>query len=184
MIRCKRNKIERNAMKSIKKSVIIFVMVLFSTNIVYLKEPDWLVRIKSIKPLVSTRDDVIKMFGEPSDKDRISYGEHYDFKDRRMEIIYETGLCVTKIEDGIPKVYGWNVPEWTVIDVSFTPKKRINPKKLNINFDEFKKEEVWDVPGSFEYLNNELGIYANIYKGKLETISFYPAKKYDDLYCM
>ncbi len=162
---------------------ILSLMLLFFTHSVFSQEPDWLVKIKNIKPLVSTREDVIKMFGEPLEKERISYGKYYDFKDGRMNVIYATGLCVTKLEDGKENVYGWNVPEWTVIDVSFTPKKRINPKKLNINLDEFEKEEVWDVPGSFEYLNNELGIYANIYKGKLETISFYPAKKYDYLQC-
>lgn len=158
-------------------------MILFITNSIYSQELDGLVKVKSIKLLVSTIEDVASILGEPLEKERLSYGKYYDLQDGRINVIYETGVCVTKIENGIKEVNGWNVPEWTVISVSFTPKERISPKKLNITFNGFEKEEIGDNVGAVAYRNDQLGIYYEVYKGKIETISFYPSNQFDYLHC-
>lgn len=167
----------------LRKTLILLLVFLVATNMVFSQEPDWLVKIKTIKPLFSTRDDVIRVFGEPLGKKKPSYGEKYDLEEGRMSVIYEIGPCETKIEDGVEVVYGWNVPEWTVIVISFTPNKRINPKKLNINFDNFDSEEIADVPGAIHYENYKTGVGYTVYKGKIETISFQAEGKYNHLQC-
>jgi hypothetical protein len=167
----------------LRKRLIILLVFLIATNIVFSQEPDWQVKIKTIKPLFSTRDDVIRVFGQPMGKEKRSYGEEYDLEEGRMSVIYTTGLCIRKIEDGLEVVNGWNVPEWTVFLIIFSPTNRISPKRLNINFDNFRSEKISDVPGAVSYENDETGVGYTVYKGKIETISFQAPNKYDYLQC-
>lgn len=164
------------------KIVLLSASFLLLTNIALAKEPDWLKKLKSIEPLFSTREDVIKVFGQNLDNEK-DYLEYYELDGGRMSVQYSTGRCIRKVEDGAEKIYGWNVPEWTVIDMNFTLKRRVNPKKLNLKYSDFRSYEVNDVPGAMVYENDGLGFDFSVYKGKISDITFRPSNKYDYLYC-
>ncbi len=92
--------------------------------------------------------------------------------------------CRTIIVEGKEVVEGWNIPEWTVTTISFSPNKKLTLKKLKIDVAGFNSYPVSDSRDARVYENDELGIEYGIgSKGKIELITFYPASKYDNLHC-
>lgn len=166
-----------------KWKIVLLLLFLLSTNVALSKEPKWLKKIKEIEPLFSSRGDVIKLFGQPLNKERASYLNYYDLENGRMSVLYSTGECISKKEGDAELIDDWNVPEWTAIEITFTPKKRISLKKLNVNFAGFQSSVVGDVPGAMIYENDELGIDYTVFEGKIEDITFRPPKKYIHLHC-
>lgn len=159
------------------KLYFLFVLMLTLSYSIFAQEYEWFRKIKSIIVISSTREDVIKVFGQPKDVTR-KYNVSYNLTEGKMDVEYSTGLC------GLNKKKGWNVPEFTVTRIFFFPSKPFIPKELGVDLTEFRKYEVSDVPGSFEYENEEIGIdYSVTTKGKIEGIEFYPPSKYDYLYC-
>ncbi len=125
----------------------------------------------------STRDDVIRIFGQPKDS-TFQYYKSYDLKEGKVEIEYSRGLC------GDKKKEGWNVPEFTVTRIFFNFTKPINPKNFPISSTEFRKYPISDVPDAFTFENEEEGInYFMTSTGKIADIEFYPSNKYDYLFC-
>ena len=156
-------------------SILILAVFDFSVSA---QESEVLSKLKKINLLKSTRDDIIRVFGEP-EISTYPYFKSYSLKDGKVDIEYSTGLCGNKNKDG------WNVPEFTVTRIFFDFKKPPNPKKyLNIHSKDFRKYPIKDVPGAFIYENEKIGIdYSITRKGKIESVTFYPAQKYDHLYC-
>jgi hypothetical protein len=156
------------------KSKILFLLLLTITPItVFGQESLSMRKIKTIELLKSTRKDVVTTFGEPLEKDVVSDAKYYDLVDGRMRVAYAVGTCDYGT-DGLAKSRGWNVPEWTVISITFTPKERISPESVSVDFAGFEKEIIHDVPGGVAYHNDMLGIHYTVYKGKIETIMYYP----------
>lgn len=179
------------------KIVLLLALLIFSTGIGLSKEPNWLIKRKQVKLLSHTREDVIKILGNPIDNKMDSYIWEYDFAEGRMSIRFEDrGLCIKQLGDDIKRSYGWKVPEWTVTEVDFSPEKPISRKKSFITFVGFTKKPVkYDSksgatpddykrePFLFEYYNDELGIYYLEYFGKIAGITFYPSKQFNNLKC-
>ena len=138
--------------------------------------------MKQIKLLSHTREDVIKLLGNPVDNRKEGYLWYYDFPEGRMEVLYQTKQCVSP-PDNEGKRIGWKVPEWTVVEVGFSLNERTKPKKLNLGFEGFVAKPIYDVPDAFEYTNEESGIEYGINEGNLEDITFVPVKKYSYLHC-
>jgi hypothetical protein len=79
---------------------------------------------------------------------------------------------------------GWHVPEWTITNIWFEPEKPFNPQKLKINFAEFKKTSIYDVPGAFENEDEKSGVSFFVTpKGKIELIDFSPTSEFNYLDC-
>lgn len=128
-----------------------------------------------------TYEEVINLLGN-SDNAKESYLWYYDSDEGRFLIQYESGgYVVTPESQGKP--IGWQVPKWTVVEVSFWFDQWIDPKKSAIDFKGFTSSPIYDVPKAFEYRNDELDIDYVLNKGKIEDITFRPAKKYDYLRC-
>lgn len=163
------------------------------TESVFAKDPVWFNKMKQIRLLKDNRENIIKLLGNPVDNDTDDYLWYYDFKDGRMSLTFETGICSeNKDDDGKP--IGWKVPEWTVVEVSFSPDKNFSTKKLNINLSGFTKKPIEASPNLppndnnrapflFEYKNDDLGMYLFEEFGKISEIRFYPSHKYNELRC-
>lgn len=181
-----------------KKIILCLILLLFSTNLVSAKDPEWLRKMKQVKLLSDSYDDVIKIMGKPVDgSSEKELSEYFDFDGGRMFVLFASGLCVvTPYSEGKP--IGWKVPEYTVIELSFSPDKHINPKKSFINLKGFTKKPVKyaedysdgatpddhrRAPFLFEYENDELGISYFEEYGKISDITFYPSKQFDYLHC-
>lgn len=134
-------------------------------------------KIKTLKILSSTRDDLRKAFGEAKDND-YPYTESFYLKEGKITADYSVGLC------GENNKIGWHVPEWTITRIWFDPEKPLDPQQLKIDFTGFKKTEVFDVPGAFEYEDKKSGIgYSVTRQGKIEFISFDPPTEFNYLDC-
>ena len=163
------------------KILILITLVLLSNQMIFGQEPDWMKKMKSITLLSSTRDDVNKLLGQPRGN-RISYLEYYVLEGE-ISVQYSS-KCRTIIVEGKEVVEGWNIPEWTVTTISFSPNKKLTLKKLKFDVTGFNSYPVLDSRGAKIYENDELGIEYGIgYGGKLDLITFYPANKYDNLHC-
>ena len=162
--------------------VLCLILLLFLANVVMSEESEWLTKMKQINLLSHNRGDVIKLLGNPVDDKKESYLWYYDFDEGRMAVLYESGGCViTQESNGKP--IGWKVPEWTVIEVSFSPDDWINPKKLNVNFKGFSSKPIYDEPNAVEYVNDNMGIEYTVNEGKIQDVTFRPAKSLDYLRC-
>jgi hypothetical protein len=134
-------------------------------------------KIKALKILSSTREDLRKIFSEAKN-DEDFYAESFYLKEGEIFAQYSVGLC------GENNKTGWHVPEWTITSIWFELGKPFNPQKLKIDFTGFKKTSIFDVLGAFEYDNAETGIsYSVNTKGRIELIDFSPASKFDYLDC-
>jgi hypothetical protein len=159
------------------KAVLLFGLILVFSCSIFAQGPVWFKNIKKIKIFQSTREDVARIFGQP--KNPINqYNNIYELKEGELDVEYSRGLCSSE------KREGWNVPEFVITRIFFTPNKQINHKKLLVGSNGFHKYEIRDVPGAFIYENDEKGIrYSITSKGKIEAITFYPPSKYDYLFC-
>ncbi|MGD9627848.1 MAG: hypothetical protein AB7V18_01230 [Pyrinomonadaceae bacterium] len=143
--------------------------------------PDWYMKMKRIEPLVSNYDVVADVFERPAkDQSTRTYGEYIDSFDGKFFIVYATGKCVER--NG--QMIGWKVPEWTVIEISYTPRKRMKRKHLPFELSGFRSYEVSDVPGAFIYENDKVGLsYGLRRNGTVEIVSFDPPEGTEHLHC-
>lgn len=163
-------------------STVLFVCCFSLTAVVAQKrDPDWYAKMKQIVPLVSTYDSVTSVFEQPAKgQTERSYGESIESSDGKFFIMYATGKCV---ESG-GQAIGWKVPKWTVISISFTPRKRTKPENLPFPLAGFRSYEVSDVPGAFIYENDTTGIEYGLHRdGTVEDVSFNPPKSMEYLHC-
>lgn len=153
------------------------LIVLICIVAVPAQTPDWYLKAKKIEILKSTREDVIRVFGEPRESSK-KYDASYKYDDYIIYVHYSHGLCeVTKKE-------GWNVPEFTVTSIFVSLYKNINYRKLNLKLKKLYREEIYDVPNAYVYYDYENGeSYGIDSKGLLESVSFDPGQKSDYLYC-
>lgn len=163
-------------------STVLFVCCFsFAPAVAQKRLPDWYVKMKQIELLVSTYDNVTDVFKQHAkDRTERKYGEYIDSSDGRFFIVYATGKCVER--NG--RMIGWKVPEWTVIEISFTPRKRTKPERLPFAMTGFRSYEVSDAPGAFIYENASTGIEYGLKRdGTVEIVSFDPPKSMEHFHC-
>jgi hypothetical protein len=127
---------------------------------------------RGIKPLQSTREDVIRLLGHSDEPCACLY----DFGDEIASIEYSTGPC----EKGMG---GWNLPRNIVISVDVTI--RAQPLLADLHIDEKKYEKVVDphVLGNVYYTDKEEGITIATYEGRVNRIEYTPSAKDAHLRC-
>ena len=167
-----------------KKRLLIAAAVIFiGTSIVTGQNviPDWYASVNRFTLLVSGYEDVSKTFGRPAKAiGERKYSEYIESPEGRFHVSYETGKCVENHGNRI----GWKVPEWTVIELSFIPRKPIEPRQLPFELNGFRSYPISDVPGAFVYENDDVGISYDLNrKRKVEVISFYPPTSMKHLHC-
>ena len=164
--------------ETMKFNIYLFLLLLFlNINLTYSQKPQWLQKMEKIIPLKSTQNDVIKLFGFPSQSED-NYSPRYGIKEGKLLIRYSQGYCQQNPQSA------FNVTQYTVIEITFFPKKLLKPNKYGINLKGFKVTPSEDVPKAAAYDNNELGIsYFLTSKGTIESVIFFVPDKYQNLQC-
>lgn len=152
----------------IQMTVCLFCLVIMMVTRASAQE--W----RKIKPLTSTRGEVERLLGPNS---KSSYGVDYDLKDGILSIEYSSGPC-TKERKG-----GWNVPEGVVISLNFSPKKKQTESALKLNRRKFRRVIDTHTGRNVYYINDKDGIMYEIQQGLVDSIEYFPPKRYDHLYC-
>lgn len=130
---------------------------------------DW----RKISPMISTRAEVETLLG-PADG---AFAAIYKLKEGSLFIEYSSGPCRPERKGG------WNVPENVVVLVSFSPKNEPRIASLKLDLKKFRKVIDRHVIGIIYYINDEEGVTYQVQGGRVDTIEYGPAKKYEHLYC-
>lgn len=163
--------------------ILCIILLLFSINGIKAQEPDWFTKMKQIKLLSDTREEIKQSLGKPKNNESEKLSWTYNLSEGNLYILYSTGVCKSQAVEGLQAIHGWKVPKWTVVEVGFEPNEILKPSRLNINFEEFTSTPVYDIPDAIEYRNDDLGIDYTVYKGKILDINFRPAKSLNHLIC-
>lgn len=157
---------------------LFFILVLTSSvlhaqKISGSQETKW----KQIVVLQSTRNDVERLLGKSRYQ---GHAVSYDLEDGHLNIEYTAfNFC----EGG--NNFGWSVPEWTVINVTFAPYRAPQFSALNLNLKQFRKvRENPCCPDLMTYVNDVEGVsYTTYLGGILNTIEYFPSSQYNHLRC-
>lgn len=134
-----------------------------------------------ITPLKSTRKDAERILGKPEGWVASSHSATYKTKEGKVSILYSTGLCDFNRE------HGWNIPELTVIRISFYPDYP-NPHKFSDLKLDLSKFEKHPDPGSLHlvfYTNSADGIVLTVDTSDdtVRSFGYFPESKFDYLMC-
>lgn len=129
-------------------------------------------KIKQIKLLESTREDVQKIF---KDIDEGSFEGQYSTDNLTIRIFYSGGDCSDEGNDV------WNVPEGKVTEIFVSLDESVKPKDLKINLSKLERlkrdEEADEGDDDLIYYDKEKGISYRVSEGEIEYIKFIPLEK-------
>jgi hypothetical protein len=137
--------------------------------------------IKKITPLLSTREDVLEAMGKPVDDPKHSSSWFYNFKDGRVNIIFEDGNCVW--QSGTQTWSGWKVSEGTAVSVSLWFSVPVKPSKIGVDLSRLTKVKIGGDPSSYEYSDAKNGLIYNVNNGKILDIDRVPREDQLPLKC-
>lgn len=136
-------------------------------------------KVKKIKLLESTREEVKKIF---DDDDEESDGDDYSTENFHIRIAYSDGDCGEEDSDE-----RWNVPEGKVTEINVIIKESDVLKKLKIDLSKLERieryekdvddEEEEEDPDDFVYYEKEKGISYGLEDGEIANIKFTPLEK-------
>jgi hypothetical protein len=126
---------------------------------------------RGIVPIHSKRADVERLLGKGTDYCCFT---EYSLEDVRVVVMYSSGNCDSK---------GWNVPKDTVIslEVYLSVKPRVSD--LQIDESKFQITEDPELPGIFQYDNEEEGFTIVVGKGMTRGFYYMAASKDKHLRC-
>lgn len=156
---------------------VLILMLIFSSAVFCQSNNVW----NGITPLKSTREDVEKILGKPEPLSVAKYAAGYKTKEGKVFVLYSTGMC------DVNSAHGWNIPELTVISISFDPDYP-NPYIFSdLKIDRSKFERHPD-PGSLHlvsYANEVDGIVLTVDTSDdtVRNFGYFPESKYNCLKC-
>lgn len=151
----------------------ILFLILAAQVVVCFAQNKALAPFLNIKPFINTRKDVEKIYGK-GEINRNKYFVTYKHADGLVTVEYAWGGdCQNSYDD-------WNVPEWTVTEISYSFWQNLTKlKDLIRNNKKFKKTAYGDVIGQMKYYDEESGIviYFDKFKKKADEIAIKPSIK-------
>lgn len=157
---------------------LFFILNIASNNLLAHKSSEAQeTRWKQIVVLRSARDDVERLLGKSQSP---GYDGVYHLKEGHLFVLY---TALNFCEYG--KDFGWNVPEGTVVEVTFRPDPMPQFSTLNLDLKRFKEvRESPCCPDLITFRNDEEGVaYTVNPSGTLNTIEYFPSSQYDHLRC-
>jgi hypothetical protein len=128
---------------------------------------------RGIVPLHSTRADVERLIGSPTE----SNGLTYSLKTEQVTIYYSTSRCIK----GWP--HGWDVSPDVVIKIDAYQKMKLKVDQSGIDLRSFTKSENVRL-GVFDYTDKNSGVSIGVKAdGEVEVVQYYPSIKDDYLLC-
>jgi hypothetical protein len=158
------------------RSTALFVFLLFSTllTVAGAEAKGW----RGIVPLHSTRADVERLLGPPTEK-LSDYSVLYRTGTETVIINYARGLPC-----GIGEKYGqWRVPRDTVESILITPKMGSPLSKLSIDESNYKKSSGGHRPQDIYFTNERDGESLRVFMNDVMEITYSPAASDEHLRC-
>ena len=150
------------------------------------KESTWLEKLRSLRPLESSRRDFETSFQNlkviwtsDSESDSKDWGRiiEYQTEEGKLEIFLSTGKCADFKGDAL-----WDVEPDVVVSSTFEPKKSISLKELEFDWKKFYRYRESD-NAYYQYKSAELGIEFTALENRLTQIEFIPRRDQAALDC-
>lgn len=153
-----------------KKIIILFVFCLAICSFAFAQSPlAELDKVKQIKLLESTREDVKKIFGDDKED---SDGDSYSTENITIRISYSNGDCSDDSNEE------WNVTEGKVTQVFVNLDDSVKPKDLKIDLSKLERlkrgDDEEDEDDEYIYYDKEKGTSYEISEGKISYMKFIP----------
>ena len=130
-------------------------------------------KIKQIKLLESTREDVKRIFADYP----FSLDDFVPADNATIHIEYSTGNCSDKDEE-------WNIPQDIVTQITLVFRSPLKPEVLGVDLSKLIKEKQFkNLEKAFVYHNKSEGIAYDVDQGEIEGITFKPGKENYRLLC-
>lgn len=154
------------------KPLFLLLFIIFLNNFSFSQILPELEKVKEIKLLEHSRDDVQRILSDYklSPYDNREYVNVFVTDNAEIEVFYSEGKC-EQSED-------WNVAEWFVTEISITQKKKLQLKDLSLNFSKFQRENKYinyKLPKL--YYNKNSGIIIDSKRNEVEKIVILPSQK-------
>nr|AIA18386.1 hypothetical protein [uncultured bacterium] len=162
-------------MKSL--SIAILLTFAFAGSTVGQSLTDSIARVRQIKLLQSTRDDVKRILREYDADDDEGHDQDFSKEGLRIEVMYSSGTCSDDSEEEDASEI-WSVKEWTVTRIEIQITEPVALGSVGMNLAPFKKEPRF-AGGNAHFLvlhNKDAGIAAKTTEGGIETLIFFPPR--------
>jgi len=125
--------------------------------------------------------DIVSLLGKPAaGKD---YGVTYNLREGTLYLEY---YLFDHCKLGHQYHGDWNIPEWTVIEITYLPDNPPQLASLNLDLRKFREVHASPhVPDMISYVNDEEGVdYTLEGDGRtLHSIRYFPTKRFNNLRC-
>lgn len=160
---------------SVKRLPTVFVVILALCGISVAQiSDDLLEKIKQIKLLASTRDQVKQVFNEYEASDDDYHNQTFSNDDLEITVYYSSGNCTDDEEDDDAREV-WNVAEWLVTRIEIEPSEPFKAEDLKTDLSKFRKElRFSDREDSFVYHSKSLGLALFVNEDGVERIVYFP----------
>ena len=153
-------------MKHFGLTIVVVIAIFIGSRTTLAQEPSY---AKNIRPLLSTRTDVEKLFGKSSDECNCSYETNNEI----VRVTYAEDSCTTQSD-------GWNVPRNTVLSFSIVFRQPQPTGLATANNDLVKLF----TNGVAKWIDSASGrVYVPNSEGQIIEILFYPVPGKNDKRC-
>jgi hypothetical protein len=125
---------------------------------------------RGLIPLQSTRQDVERLLGTPTNY-------YYDLKNETVYIHFSSGACQGDEPDS------YKVPAGTVTRIMVIPKSEPSLKTLRVDIARYKKQVDENIKQHVFYYDEDAGNAIEVFDGKVESLTYTPGVSQASLRC-
>lgn len=162
---------------------LLFFIAAFAGAAVGQSYADVVAKVREIKLLESTRDDVQRILAdyvrsESNDHDQRYYNENLDIK-----VHFSSGKCSDDPDDDDDSVV-WKVSEWKVTRIEVEPDESIAVEDTGFDLSKLMKEQMYrESPDQQIHSDKARGLAIETDEGRIETIIFFPPRSQSKKLC-
>jgi hypothetical protein len=159
-----------------KSLTILLFAFAFAGSIAGQSFSEVVAKVRQIKLLESTRDDVKRILSEYEASDDDDHYQVLSKGDLRIEVTYASGICEEDSgENDASEI--WSVKEWTVTRIEISSDEPIALRDAGLNFTTLKKEPRFpNDPNSLVLHDKAAGLAIKTTEDGIENLIFYPSR--------
>ena len=168
-------------MKSL--SVIVALLLVFAGSSRGQTFNETVAKVRQIKLLVSTRDDVKRILRSYEATDDTGHYHRFSNEDLTITVEYSSGSCTDDADEEDASEI-WNVKEWVVTRIEIDPEEPITLQNAGLNLSTFKKEPRYpDNTDALVFYDKATGVAVKTIEEGIEKLIFFPPRANSNKLC-